>query len=308
MPCTFRLGWLLLFSTSVAAAQQEPDREFRPVITAPQYQTGQGPTVCLDQAHHNFHTLDNRFWAFGDLLRRDGYVMKPGIDKFDSKSLAQCSVLVIANAMWSEAEWETYPYPTPSAFTPEEITAVHQWVKAGGRLLLIADHMPIAGANAPLAAPFGVTFNDGFAVEGFRGSEASLDSAFAKPTIFRRTAGTLREHPVAQGIDSVRTFTGQAFQAPKAEPILVLPATFVSLMPRIAWQFKPDTRRVPVGGWLQGAVMRVGSGRAAFFGEAAMFSAQVAGPSRRPMGMNAPGAERNFQLVLNLMHWLSATS
>ena len=76
MSCPLRLGWLLIFSTSGAAAQQEPDREFRPVITAPRYETGNGPTVCLDHAHHNFHTLDNRFWAFGELLRRDGYVTK----------------------------------------------------------------------------------------------------------------------------------------------------------------------------------------------------------------------------------------
>jgi len=90
-----------------------------------------------------------------------------------------------------------------------------------------------------------------------------------------------------------------------AEPLLVLPATFGALLPEKAWRFGPNTRRVPVGGWLQGAAMRVGSGRAAFFGEAAMFSAQVAGSGRRPMGMNAPGAERNFQFVLNLMRWLS---
>ena len=51
--------------------------------------------------------------------------------------------------------------------------------------------------------------------------------------------------------------------------------------------------------------MRVESGPAAFFGEAAMFSAQVTGPERRPMGMNAPGAEQNAQFVLNVMHWLS---
>ena len=105
---------------------------------------------------------------------------------------------------------------------------------------------------------------------------------------------------------SVRSFTGQAFRAPAAaEPLLVLPATFVSLMPRTAWRFDSTTRRVPVGGWLQGAVMRVGAGRAAFFGEAAMFTAQVAGAERRPMGMNAPGAERNFQFVLNVLHWLA---
>jgi hypothetical protein len=36
-----------------------------------------------------------------------------------------------------------------------------------------------------------------------------------------------------------------------------------------------------------------------------MFTAQVAGPDRFPIGMNAPMAEQNHRLVLNLMHWLS---
>jgi hypothetical protein len=53
--------------------------------------------------------------------------------------------------------------------------------------------------------------------------------------------------------------------------------------------------------------MRVEGRRVAFFGEAAMFSArfQVIGTERRPMGMNAPGAEQNFQFVLNVMRWLA---
>ena len=164
-----------------------------------------------------------------DSLRRDGYVVRASTVKFDAKALGGCAVLVIANAMWSDAEWETWPYPTPSAFTPEEVRAVQRWVKAGGRLLLIADHMPIAGAAAPLAAAFGVTFNDGFAVAGFTG-ELGRDSAFAKPTLFGPSDGTLRDHYVVRGrsavesVTSVRTFTGQAFQAPSdAEPILVLP-------------------------------------------------------------------------------------
>jgi hypothetical protein len=68
-------------------------------------------------------------------------------------------------------------------------------------------------------------------------------------------------------------------------------------------EFGPDTKRLPVGGRLQGAVIPIGSGRAAFFGKAAMFSAQLS--DNRPMGMNAPMAEQNFQFVLNVMHWLS---
>ena len=67
----------------------------------------------------------------------------------------------------------------------------------------------------------------------------------------------------------------------------------------------PDERAVPIAGWCQGAVMAVGSGRVAVFGEAAMFSAQLAGPNQQPMGMNAPEAKQNHQLLLNVMHWLT---
>ncbi len=294
------------------AAQQVPDRAYRPPITAPAHAAGTGPVVCLDEAHHNFHTLDNRFWAFGELLRRDGYRVRPSRARFDRASLAACAILVISNAQPNDDEWNTYPYPTPSAFTAAEIAATRAWVQGGGRLLLIADHMPLAGAAAALARAFGVTFNDGFAIENAP-TAAGRDSAFRTPTIFRTADGSLRPHAIVRGRDStervtsIRTFTGQAFQAPAdAEPLLVLPRTFVSLMPRIAWQFDSTTRIVPVGGWLQAATMTVGSGRAAFFGEAAMFSAQVAGAERRPMGMNAPGAEQNHRFVLNVMRWLSA--
>lgn len=293
------------------AAQQVPDRAFRPTVENPAYADGKGPVVCLDEAHANFHTLDDRFWAFGELVRRDGYVVRALRSTFNQTTLGECSILVISNAQPSSAEWDTYPYPTPPAFAPEEVEATHRWVRGGGNLLLIADHMPLAGAAANLAAAFAVTFTDGFAVEGF-GPESERDAAFAKPTIFRTADQTLRQHAIVRGrnakesVATVRTFTGQAFRVPAtAEPLLVVPATFIALMPQKAWQFGPDTRRVTVGGWLQGAVMRVESGRAAFFGEAAMFSAQVTGPERRPMGMNAPGAEQNFQFVLNVMHWLS---
>jgi hypothetical protein len=51
--------------------------------------------------------------------------------------------------------------------------------------------------------------------------------------------------------------------------------------------------------------MNVGKGRVAIFGEAAMFSAQLAGPQKLPMGMNAPVAKQNPQFMLNVMHWLS---
>ncbi len=296
-----RLALPMLALLAVAAqAQQVPDRDYLPAIRAPLYPVETGPRVCVDAAHHNFHTIDNRFFAFGALLRRDGYRVLGNAQKFDAASLRSCDVLVISNAQPSDAEWNTYPYPTPSAFDGDEIAAVRVWVDAGGSLLLIADHMPLAGAAAKLAAAFDVEFIDGFAQREADGFD-----------LFSRGGATLADHPITRGrgpresVDSIRTFTGQGFRAPHAQPLIVLPRGYVVRMPRVAWEFTPDTPVVPGEGLLQGAALTAGRGRVAVFGEAAMFSAQLAGPDRRPMGMNAPGAERNHQFVLNVLHWLT---
>ena len=308
------VGWLVVaLAGGSVSAQQVPDTAFRPPVRRPAYPIGAGPTLCLDEAHHNFHTLDNRFRAFGELARRDGFRVSANRAGFDFDGLSRCRVLVISNAQPNDSSWDTYPTPTPSAFTKDEIKAVYLWVEQGGSLLLIADHMPLAGAAAQLAAAFGISFTDGFAVAGFEGGDAERQAAFAEPTLFTLRDGTLRPHPIVSGRDTteritqVRSFTGQAFRVAvgRAAPVLILPPSFVSLEPRIAWQFGPDTKKRPVGSWLQGATIRVRGGRVAFFGEAAMFSAQVAGPEQRPMGMNAPMAEQNPQFVLNVLHWLA---
>ena len=311
MKRTVTLVLVLAISTVAAAAQQIPDKVYKPPVPKPAYATESGPVVCVDEAHTNFHTLAEGFWAFGELVRRDGYVTRPNKARFTSESLSECSILVIANAQPGSPDWNSYPYPTPSAFADDEISAVRTWVGRGGALLLIADHLPLAGAAEKLGAALGVTFTNGFAVDGFE-SVAERDAAFAKPTIFSTNNQTLRAHAIVHGrspdesVKSIRTFTGQAFQAiPGMAPLLEVPQGFVVLMPEKAWQFRPDTRRIPAGGWLQGGVMQIQSGRVAVFGEAAMFSAQVAGPDRMPIGMNAPMAEQNYQFVLNVMHWLS---
>jgi hypothetical protein len=305
-----RFTFLILFgSLLVGCGGQRPDKSFDPMVSDPAYESGTGPLVCLDEAHNNFHTLNNRFWAFGELLRRDGYVVKSNREKFTAAVLSRCHILVISNAQLDLDGWGEYPYPTPSGFTDTEIDAVHTWVTQGSSLLLIADHMPLAGVASKLASAFGVEFHDGFAVAGFHDA-ASRDEAFGIPTIFSMETQTLIPHPIMEGrtekesVTSIRSFTGQAFQVPESAQVLMrLPDDFVLLMPEKAWEFGPDTKTIPVGGWSQGAVMPFGSGRAAFFGEAAMFSAQIT--DNQPTGMNAPMAEQNFQFVLNVMHWLS---
>jgi len=163
--------------------------------------------------------------------------------------------------------------------------------------------MPIAGAAETLARAFGIEFINGFAFPGGNRNP---------PDIFRRADGSLAAHAITRGrfaaerVDSVATFTGQAFRATRpVVPILTLDSAAIVLLPIRAWEFSDSTPRVGGAGLLQGALVRHGRGRVAVFGEAAMFSAQRAGPGARPMGMNHPLAARNAQLTLNILHWLS---
>lgn len=287
-----------------AHSQQVADSLFQGRVGPPAYPVGRGPVVLLDEAHHNFHTADGRFLAFANLLRRDGYAVRPQRAPFTRAALDSAQVLVVANALAAQNE-EDWFLPTPSAFTAAEVAAVRDWVRDGGALLLIADHMPFPGAADSLAAAFGVLFANGFA----------LDASERGGTFrFSRADGSLAAHPVSEGraaaerVDSVTSFTGQAFRLRgSGQALLTLRDDTVLLMPEEAWQFSRRTPRLSAAGWLQGAVLEFGRGRCGFFGEAAMFTAQLGGPDRRPMGMNDPAAPQNAQFALNVVHWLSRT-
>lgn len=299
---------LLALGTATAAAptaaQQVADSAYAPPIARPTWAEGAGPLVLIDEAHHDFHTAGGRFYPFARLLRRDGYTVEPIAQPFSAATLEPAGVLVISNPLAERNADGEWALPTPSAFTAAEIDAVQAWVRAGGSLLLIADHMPFPGAAGELARRFGFEFRNGFAMrEGAPG-----------PFVFRAADGSLAASPIIAGrgpvdrVDSVASFTGSAFRALDDDvvPILVLAPDVVSLEPDTAWQFHESTPRTPVGGWLQGAAREFGAGRVAVFGEAAMFSAQLGGARRQPMGMNAPVAAQNHRLVLDVLRWLTA--
>ena len=282
------------------SAQQVPDTAYAPQVGIPAYEPGKGPIVLIDEAHFNFHTAGGRYLTFARLLRQDGYVVLPGTQTFSAASLARSRVLVIANALPDAGPWVL---PTKPAFTNEEVRVVEAWVREGGSLFLIADHMPIAGAAETLARAFGIEFMNGFAFP--RGNTQP-------PDVFRLLDQTLSRSSVTLGrsaaerVDSVATFTGQAFRATRpVVPVLTLDSAAVVLLPIRAWVFNDSTPRVGGAGLLQGALLRHGRGRVAVFGEAAMFSAQRAGSASAPMGMNHPRAARNAQLTLNILHWLT---
>jgi len=300
----FPLGLLIAaFAVAEIKAQQVPDPDFKPPIEKPAYAEGKGPVVFIDEALFNFHTASGRYQTFADLLRRDGYVVQASKEKFSRESLKAAKILVIANAL-SQRNALNWNPPFDPSFTDEELAAVRQWVEAGGSLMLIVDHFPMPATADKLALAFGVRFNNGYAVD---------PQAPPGPLVFKRADKSLADHPITRGrsekekVDSIATFTGSAFQLDRGEPLLTFPsAEAISYTPKAFGQ-RPDenTPRVPIKGWHQGVVMRVGRGRVAVFGEAAMFSAQLAGPQKAPMGMNAPIAKQNPQFLLNVAHWLS---
>lgn len=311
---------MIALATGRVDAQQVPDTAYNPPIEDPAYPRNGGPVVMIDQAHFNYHTMKGRYQPFAELLRRDGYVVKPGRSKFTKKSLSGVQILVISNAL-AERNVDDWSLPTPSAFSKNEIRVVRRWVREGGSLWLIADHLPFPGAAKKLAAAFGVHMSNGYAIREEAQDftlifQRSAISPGEYPLVYRKTAtyGFLPDSPIANGrtaaesIDSVATMTGSAFQVDerrKAQPLLVLGPEMVSITPTAPWQFTSQTPRIPAEGWYQGASLHFGKGRVAVFGEAAMFTAQLHGPQEWPVGMNEPYAVENYQFLLNVAHWLS---
>lgn len=283
-------------------AQQAPDLSYNPPVVDPAFRSSEGPIIGIDEAHANFHTANGRYRPFARLMERDGYRVVPFSKKANIERLKSIDILVIANPLHKRND-RGWKLPTPSAFSDSEIESINAWVKSGGSLLLIADHMPFPGGAGKLAESFGFRFSNGFARYPSKPS--------GRPDLFEVGDGLI-ESVITEGrsererVTRIGTFTGSAFLAPpEARAILEFGANAYSLEPKVAWKFNDDTPVLKIDGWLQGAYMRWGSGRIAVFGEAAMFTAQVAGPQKRRMGMASPHTPQNYQLLLNTMHWLS---
>ena len=313
---------ILLTAPGIAPAQQVADLKYKPPLPRPAYEAGKGPRVTIDEAHHNFHTAEGRYKPVAELLRRDGYRVDALRKPFSAESLKGVDVLVIANAL-HERNAEDWSSPGLSAFTKEEIAALHRWVEKGGSLFLIVDHPPFPAAASNLAKAFAVEFINGHATAG-HWKQGRTDT-------FERDTG-LKDSIITRGrsdeekVIKVATYAGSAFKPPKAAiPVMRFGPKSEARERKADDKGKIEIRTVPIEGWCQGAVLKVDKGRVAVFGEAAMFSAQqvpgviwrfdlplIEGMTFRMVlfgqerfGMNAPEGKQNHQLLLNVMHWLS---
>jgi hypothetical protein len=289
---------LLICTTLLLAhAQQMADPEFNASVDNPAYSRG-GPRVLFDEAHNNFDTTSGHYKPFVDLIVNDGYRVVRNRQPFTSKVLDSFKVLLIANALGAEDTDDDGA--DNSAFTDEECKAVHDWVRGGGSLLLIADHTPFGGAAELLAKQFGVEMSKGFTDDA--ANSPAENSSFI---IYSRDNKLLADHPITEGrggaerINRVMSFTGQSLKGPSdSVSVLKLSDTAKDRPDRDAISF------VSAAGRAQAIAFKFGKGRVLVQGSAAMLSAQIAGPEKFQIGMNVPGND-NRQYALNLMHWLS---
>jgi hypothetical protein len=261
------------------------------------------PRVGIDQAHQNFHTREGRYKPFAALLESDGYIVSSVVN-FQPEALRQIDILVIANALGERKDGIM-----GSAFTPSECDEVRDWVRAGGSLLLIADHVPFGDAAAILARRFGIEMGRGWAMDS-RNSDGN-----ASVLVFSTDNRLLGDHAIVRGrnagerIHKVVAFTGQSLSVPPGATSLMTMSESAreAMTPEEADKvLKDPSAGKRIAGNAQGLAMPFGSGRIAVFGEAAMFSAQIATFDHQSMkmGMNVPGND-DRQFALNVAHWLA---
>ena len=311
-------GITLAIVIFLSLPRQTGDPNFDPRVKAPAYASASGlhPVVLIDQAHFNVHKMAKRYKPLADLLRSDGYDVRPNKVRFTAAGLAGADVLIVANALGLGGaaqqlltifRLDRLVDLTRSAFREKECDAVAEWVRDGGSLLLVADHAPTGKAAARLSARFGVGMTNGWAEDDRPNHDPVTDNwGFL---LFSRDNGLLGDHPVTRGRDDsegvgrVVSFTGQALKAPSSGvPLLILsPTARLYEKARSA-----DNTFISAAGQCQGVALEYGRGRVVILGEAAMLTSQKAsGPAGEfHFGLDWPGTD-NRRLALNVLHWLS---
>lgn len=307
----------LLATVSILAQQQLVDPDFRAAVEKPAYPRG-GPTVAIDEAHDNFHTAGGQYAPFAALLTSDGYHVVPSVRAFEPDMLRGVRVLVIANPR-NMAALRAGDITKPG-FTQRECDVVRDWVRAGGALLLIADHAPYGQATANLAARFGVSMGKGWVFDRPGGGEVTTQLLFSRDNGLLGTHRILDGRNPGEAVRAVHAFTGQSLTVPSGAAILLkfsatareaaTPDDLNAEDAAVRNAGAPGAHSSAVEGRAQGIALPFGKGRLVVVGEAGLFSAQIIrtpeGDRARDMkiGMNVPGND-NRQFALNVLHWLS---
>ena len=276
---------------------------------APSVNDAARPVIVFAEGHNNFGDDRDSFSVeMEQFLASEGFDLKQHMGAITREALKGVSILHTDNALAPENQ-DNWTLPTPSAFTPEEISIIYDWVHDGGSLLMVIEHMPFGGSYEDLAKAFNVETSNGFAVDerllnGYSEEIISNAGWF----VFRQDNGSLGDHAILTGRQPHETIVflaadvGSAFRLPDhAVSLMTFGSDAISLEPSVSWKFDSTTPRRSVSGWSQGGVMKVGKGRLAVLGDNFL----IIPPSQLESEKEVVSGGYHPQFTVNVYRWLS---
>lgn len=295
---------LCLLVTTAAQGQMRNDSPFDASVAHPKYTLGKGPKVLFDKGHLNFIVEMGLAKPLMDVATADGYQVEIDSMKFTKAYLSKYKMLVIFPAM--PFKFGSKNQVTDEiTFTPDELTALRDWVSSGGSLLMFDEHAPIDKSVTPLFNTFGIQLSIGIVSDSL-----NYETKFAIPgkeslLKFNRNNGFLNpNHPITEGerageqINNIMTYGGGGLTGPGYTNLFKLsPSATINKYSGSAPSGTAES---------QALAGKFGKGKVVALGDCNGFTAMyvMMKSTKFSAGMQVPEYDWK-QFALNTLHWLS---
>jgi hypothetical protein len=293
-----------LLVTLAAQGQMLNDSPFDANVAHPKYTQGKGPKVLFDKGHYNFIVDMGLAKPLMDVATADGYQVRVDSMKFTKAYLAPYKMLVIFPAM--PFKFGSKSQVTDEiTFTPDELTALHDWVSEGGSLIMFDEHAPIDKSVTPLFNTFGIQLSIGIVSDSL-----NYETKFTIPNKetllkFTRSNGLLNtDHPITQGektgeqINNIMGYGGGGLTGAGYTNLFKLSPSAT---------IKKYSGSAPSGtANSQGLAGKFGKGKVVALGDCNGFTAMYVMMKSVKFSAGMQVADYDWkQFALNTLHWLS---
>jgi len=295
------LCWILTFASQ---AQMKNDSPFDASVAHPKFAKGKGPTILFDKGHLNFIVDLGLAKPLVDLATADGYQVKIDSMKFTKAYLSNYKMLVIFPAMpfvfGSKAQ-----VTDEVTFTPDELTALHDWVSAGGSLLMFDEHAPIDKSVTPLFNKFGIQLSIGIVSDSLNYETKYSIPGKESLLTFTRSNGLLNpNHPITQGekadeqINNIMSYGGGGLTGAGYTNLFKLSPS--AIIKKYSGSEASGTANS------QALAGKYDKGKVAAFGDCNGFTAMYVMIKSTKFSAGMQVSEYDWkQFALNTLHWLS---
>lgn len=296
--------FILIFIATASKAQMINDSPFIAQVAHPKYPKGAGPKILIDKGHHNFIVEMGLIKPLIDVVESDGYTTKIDSSIFTKAYLSNYDILVIMPAM--PFKYGSKKQVTDEiTFTNEELNALHDWVEAGGSLLMFSEHAPIDKAAVPLFNKFGIQTSIGIVADSIHCDSTMKIPVYQALIQYNITNGLLNtEHPITQGlnksekVEKLVSYGGSGLYGAGYTNILKLsPTAYVS-------KYNGSMPSGTVNS--QCLAGKVGKGKLVALGDCNGFTAMYININKEKFTAGMQVQKYDWkQFVLNTFHWMS---